>query len=79
MHQRENNEGEFTQSDSRMDIVAVESRLGEAIDDIRRQIAIDLPKANTVVEAYQNLNLATNRQIRIIEESVGSVSEKVKF
>jgi len=55
---------------------AIEERLGNLeadIEDIKGQIAVDLPNAKTVVQAYGNLDQAMHNKVRRFEE----VSEKI--
>ena len=54
-------------------IAALEEATSEAlanIEDIQRQIKIDMPNASTVCEAFLNLDQATDQRIRRIEDDV---------
>jgi hypothetical protein len=53
-------------------------RLAETVAGIQNQIAIDLPNASTVVEAFRNLDDATELKIRQISQEIQRYSEKLQ-
>ena len=60
-------------AETRLSIETLEEAAGEFqanIEDIQRQIKIDMPNASTVCEAFLNLDQATDQRIRRIEGSV---------
>lgn len=62
-------------------IAGIEDRVGKleiALAEIRPQIAVDLPNATTVVQAFENLDEAVHHQVRRVEQEAERINETAR-